>query len=212
MAIEPKRFERVNIFDKALRDAGKAGIKPRQGNSINWFRNYIKGTIKTNPYKTAARIRDAITSSPSSITVGRMYMFAYDAKHKDKLPYWDAMPLIFPFWEDQTSIYGLNLYYLPPILRAKALDVLYQLLNNKNVDISTRLKLSYNTLRRLSEFDMFKPCVKQYLKSNIKSLPLEIPIDNWETALFLPVARWQNSGASSVYTDSMRIASGKGKK
>lgn len=212
MAIAPKRFERVNIFDKALRDAGQAGIKPRQGNSINWFRNYIKGTIKSGPDTTIERIHQAITNTPKSITIGRMYVFAYDAKHKDKLPYWDAMPLIFPFAEDKDSIYGLNMHYLPPQLRAKALDVLYQLLNNKNVNISTRLKLSYNTLKRLSEFDLFKPCVKQYLKSNFKSRPLEIPVDNWEIALFLPVAQWQNAGSSTVYKESMRISSGRGRK
>lgn len=200
---------KIDIFKAALGQAARKGVKLRTTQSINWFRNYVKTTIKTGPDVTARRMQDAVGKPSGRIEIGRMYAFAYDAKHKATLPYWDAHPLIFPFDEDATTIWGLNVHYLPPQLRAKAMDILYSLLMGAPGQQDRRLRLTYNTLKRMSTFEIFKPCVKRYLKSNFRTRPMEIPLDYWETALFLPTAQWQKAGAMSVYKDSARIMAGK---
>ena len=59
-----------------------------------------------------------------------MFMFIYDPKHKDTLPFYDTFPLVFPIEIYSDSFLGINLHYLPPVLRAKLMDALYTTANN----------------------------------------------------------------------------------
>ena len=63
-------------------------------------------------------------------SIGKMYMFYYDAKTKDKLPYWDRFPLIFVLDVRPDRFWGVNLHYLPPLYRAKLMNALYKIQNN----------------------------------------------------------------------------------
>ena len=47
--------------------------------------------------------------------VGKMYMFFYDAKYKDTLPFFDIFPLVFPIEFYSEGFLGINLHYLPPV-------------------------------------------------------------------------------------------------
>lgn len=136
-------------------------------------------------------------------------MFAYDAKHKKTLPYWDASPLIFPFAEDGNYFYGINFHYLPVALRAKLMDSLYAFITDESIPANTKLQITYKILKAASAFKYIKPCVKMYLKSNVRSRLIEIPADYWEIALFLPTAEWQGPRSSEVYSDSQKIISGR---
>ena len=46
----------------------------------------------------------------------------YDAKHKATLPYYDGFPLILMLGPAKGGFMGLNLHYLPPVVRARLLD------------------------------------------------------------------------------------------
>ena len=50
-----------------------------------------------------------------------MYLFQYDAKWKEKLPYWDMFPLILPFDLAKGGFFGVYLDYLPTNDRADLL-------------------------------------------------------------------------------------------
>jgi hypothetical protein len=137
--------------------------------------------------------------------VGSMYMFFYDPKGKKELPYYDSFPLVIVIGPADGGFLGLNLHYLPPILRAKFLDSLLDYTNNKKYDETTRFRLSYNLLQRAARMKYFKPCIKHYLNDQVRSRFARVPAPEWEIATFLPTADFQKGNKSKVHSDSRRM-------
>ena len=131
-----------------------------------------------------------------------MIMYFYDPKTKETLPYYDKFPLTIIVGPAPGGFYGLNLHYLPVPLRAKMLDSLMDITNNRKYDETTKFQATYNTLKRASKLKYFKPCFKHYLNSNVRSRFAYVPPPEWEIATFLPTADFQKSGKSTVYKDS----------
>jgi hypothetical protein len=134
-----------------------------------------------------------------------MYMMFYDPKHKKTLPYYDRFPLVIPFQKAKNGFLGLNLHYLPHSLRAKFLDELYDTVNNDKFDATTRFKITYDILQRVSQNNAFLPCVKHYLSGHIRSKLAVVDSADWEIAIFLPTEQFKKASLSSVYRDSRRI-------
>lgn len=44
----------------------------------------------------------------------KLIYYRYDAKYKDILPVWDALPLVFPISYTGNGFYGVNLHFLGP--------------------------------------------------------------------------------------------------
>ena len=116
-----------------------------------------------------------------------MYHFRYDPKGAKTLPYYDKFPLIFMVGPAAGGFYGINLHYLPPQLRAKLMDSLYDITNSA------------------SKYKFFKPTFKHYLSSQVKSEFIEINSTEWDTALFLPTERFEKARKSKVFADSRRM-------
>lgn len=188
----------MSLFQKVEYEAFRAGITPRTRESRAWFRKKVQN-MKVNR-------RDLMNSEPvekrARSAAGSMYMFFYDAKHRDTLPYWDAFPLIIAVGPAPKGFYGLNLHYLPIPLRAKFLDKLIEITNNNRYDETTKIEASYSLLKASSKFRYFKPCFKHYLTSQVEGKLAYIPPPEWEIATFLPVAQWQKGNQSQVYRDS----------
>ena len=188
-----------NLFQKVEFEAFRAGIQPRTKQSREWFRKKVQNMRGLNR-------RDLMNSEPvekrNRHAVGSMYMFFYDAKYRDTLPYWDAFPLVIAVQPAEKGFYGLNLHYLPIPLRAKMLDGLMDITNNKKYDESTKFDVTYSLLKRAARLKYFKPCFKHYLTSQIEGQLAYVPPPEWEIATFLPVAQWQKGSASQVYKDS----------
>ena len=136
---------------------------------------------------------------------GRLNMFFYDPKHKATLPYFDTFPLSIIMGPAEGGFMGLNLHYLPPVLRAKFLDGLLDLADSKTYDDDTKFNLRYNMLQRSAKLKYFKPCVKHYLSKHVKSRFSTVPAPEWEIATFLPTAQWQKASANQVYSLSRRM-------
>lgn len=103
------------------------------------------------------------------------------------------------------GFYGINLHYLPPQLRAKLMDGLYDLTNNTRYDESTKLKLTYDLLNSASKFRYFKPTFKHYLNQHVRSKFIEINSTEWDTALFLPTERFEKAKKTKVWADSRKM-------
>lgn len=189
-----------NLFNKLTIQAFRAGITPRTKESREWFRKRAS-RISGQTNRTSLMNEKSLKKTNDTI-VGNMYMFFYDPKHKDKLPYYDQFPLIFVVGPAKGGFYGLNLHYLPPILRAKFLDSLLDITNNKSYNDSTKLKLSYELLQKSQKFKYFEPCFKHYLTDHVKGNFAMVPATEWEIAIFLPIAQWKGAGKSTVYRDS----------
>ena len=132
-----------NLFQKLELEAFRAGINPRTQESREWFRRRIQRLTRIN---RDALMREQEINRRASHSYGSMFMYFYDPKHKKKLPYYDRFPLTIPVEPAEGGFRGINLHYLPPVLRAKFLDALLNVTNNKKYDESTKFRLTYELL------------------------------------------------------------------
>ena len=115
----------AKMFDDILLKGIRAGQVPgRTQDARQWYRDQAKALPKKN--QTDRLIRELRTDSnrrqDTRFLLGNMYLFAYDPKHKETLPYYDRFPLIFPINKAKGGFLGINLHYLPPPFRAKLMD------------------------------------------------------------------------------------------
>jgi len=189
----------TTIFQNVIKNAGASGAQ----NSLearNWLRQKAAEVRSVNPKAT-------ITQGPvltNRIITGEMYLFAYDPKTKEDLPYYDRFPLVFPFRRVTGGFYGINMHYLPPLLRAKLMDALYDTINNDKMDETTRLRINYRILQSAAKFRYFEPCVKHYLNNHVKTRFLRVDPTQWDVALFLPLERFAKANKLKVYADSKK--------
>lgn len=194
------------LFDEILTKGVRSGqIPAREQKAREWYRDAAKEYKRINEGGLMKSDPDRLTNKPM---VGQMYMFYYDAKHKATLPYFDRFPLIFPYKKLPDGFMGINMHYLPLNYRAQLMDALYDTANNSRYDETTKLKISYNMLNSAAKYRYFKPCVKRYLTSQLKSRFLYIYPSEWDTALFLPLERFQGASKATVYKDSRKAIRG----
>lgn len=191
-----------NLFNTLELEAFRAGITPRTKESRDWFRRKAQQLRRVN--RSALMKEDPIQLKNRSL-IGSMQMFFYQPKHRETLPYYDSFPLVIVIGPAKGGFLGLNLHYLPPILRAKFLDALLEITNNDRYDESTKFDLSYDLLKKSTKFKYFKPCVKHYLNDQVRSRFARVPAPEWEIATFLPTADWQKASGSKVYADSRKM-------
>lgn len=187
-----------NLFQQIEKEAFRAGITPRTRQSREWFRKRLS-SMSTN---RRSLLSDDRVKRTQRSAVGGMYMFFYDPKTKDKLPYWDNFPLVIAVQKARGGFYGLNLHYLPMTLRAKFLDALMDITTDKKYNDSTRFGVSYDYLKKAAKTKYFKPCFKHYLTAHIEGNLSMVPAPEWEIATFLPTAQWSKASQGTVWADS----------
>jgi len=189
------------VFDTVLTKGMQAGQVPaRTSEARNWYRNAAQ-QVNITPSRLMKENRAKFTTGTEP---GSMVMFNYDPKLKRDLPYYDTFPLIFVVGPAEGGFHGLNMHYLPLKQRAILMDALYNLTTNSRYDDSTKLKLSYQLLKKASTYKYFKPCFKHYLHRHVKSRKMLIDSVEWDIALFLPIQRFQKASSAQVYSDSLR--------
>jgi len=171
--------------------------------SSTWFdqQTLLLGKKRFTPQQILAAKRDNLTTK---VIPGNMYMFFYEAKGKDTLPYWDKFPLIFPFRVVPGGFYGLNMHYLPYRMRLQLMDRLLQFKNNEKFNETTRIKYSWSLIGGVSKFKAAEPCVKHYLNDHVRSPFIQIHAQDWATAMMLPVERFVGSNKNAVWSDSKK--------
>jgi hypothetical protein len=193
----------ANVFDTIITKGVRAGQVPaRTDDAREWYRNAAKQIKRVNENTLMKTDTDRLTNK---ILPGNMYIFQYDAKHKDTLPFWDRVPLIFPFRKVKGGFYGINLHYLPLNLRAKLMDGLYDYTTNSRYDETTRINLSYRLLNGVAKLRYFKPCIKMYLDEHVTTRFMYIYPSEWDIAIFLPIARFEKRTANYVHAQSRNI-------
>ena len=186
------------IFTDIVNKGRVASNKPGF-DAVDWFRQKASATMNINTSRLISANKEYQTTR---IVPGHLYMFSYDAKMKDVLPFYDRFPIVFPFSRDADSFTGINLHYLPQAYRARLMDALYQIVTDQKFNDKTRLNLSYRLLQSSSKFKYFEPCVKKYLFSHVQTKFLQVPSNEWDIALFLPLERFTVS-KSKVFRDTM---------
>jgi len=191
-----------NLFQNLELAAFKKGITPRSAESRAWFQ---KQAAKLGKVNRSQLMKEPELQLTGRQVLGGMFMYFYDPKTKDTLPYYDSFPLTIIVGKAPGGFTGLNLHYLPMALRAKFLDALMDVTSDTAMDEGTKFNVKYNMLKRATSMKYFKPCFKRYLSSNVRSRFALVPAPEWEIATFLPTQDFQKSNKSSVYADSRRM-------
>lgn len=192
------------IFDNILIQGARQGIIPaRTVAARDWYRS-AAGKLMSNITPGVFEKRTDEARKVSSMEFGYMYAFKYDPKTKNDLPYYDTFPLIFPVRMDADGFLGINFHYLPPVLRAKLMNALYSTLTNKKYDDTTKVKISYSILQSASKYRFFKPMLKKYLRSHVRSQFLEVQVNEWDIAIFLPTESFRKADTGRVWEDSRK--------
>lgn len=174
----------------------------------DWFRakaQNLKTTGDTFLREANKETTDLKSKFTTNMTVGKMYFYNYDPKLKKILPYYDVFPLIFCIEKYKDGFLGINMNYLPPVLRAKLMDALYETITDQRYNDSTRLRVNYKLLKNVAKYKYYKPCVKRYLYKHVKSRVLNITPKEWEQSLFIPTAKFKKQSQETVWRDSRRI-------
>lgn len=206
----------VDVFSSILAKGIRSGeIPARSKTARSWYRDQAKRISKSGSGSSGVSGPAMISSASAergrmvtNMEPGMMYTFAYNPKYRDTLPYYDRFPLIFPINKAKGGFMGINVHYLPPMLRARLMDALYGTLTNKKYDETTRLQISYELLNSAAKFKEFKPCIKHYLNSQMRSRFAYISPSEWDIALFLPMAKFVGASKQKVYADSRKIIRG----
>lgn len=148
------------------------------------------------------KLTDVHTNGLDQVEPGKMTIFHYDPKTKDKLPYYDTLPLIFLMDYNDTGFTGINLHYIPPSMRAILLNKLLDLASDKRFDKDTCLRMNYDLLNSTQRYKEFKPCFKRYLWSHMRSKFVNVLPWEWDIAIFLPTANFEKMGPGTVWNDS----------
>jgi hypothetical protein len=166
-------------------------------------RTWLKAKVNSLKATPSALMSDRERLRSQSI-IGRMYFYYYDPKTKDQLKYYDKFPLVIPIERYGDGFLGLNLHYVEPKVRFILLDKLSTYTNNKMYDETTRLRLSYQTLKSASSIFEATPCIKRYLYSHVKSRFLEINANEWDIAAILPVESFEKKSKEHVFNESRK--------
>lgn len=188
------------IFQQIAQKGKFEGIDSaiRQRDARTWFRNAAQEVSSVNT-RRLMNDKKNLTNRMTEESIGSMYMFSYNPKHKETLPHYDIFPLIFPIGMKNDGFLGINLHYLPPVLRAILMNHLYETINNKKYDSTTKLKISYELLNGYAKFNYFKPCVKHYLLDYVSGSFLYVEPSNWDIALMLPTERFKKQSKELVW-------------
>lgn len=101
---------------------------------------------------------------------GTLVLFEYDAATtKQKVPYYDQLPMVLVLRVNQDHFFGANLHYISPKKRLKTIEAL---LKNK--------------------IDVPRQIIHKYKKSDVKngSLFIEIDENDWDSAIYLPLEQF----------------------
>lgn len=133
-----------------------------------------------------------VFSQSASPSVGGMYLFTYDPKYKQTLPFYDMYPLVIPIEFYANGFLGINLHYLPPAARATLMSSLKRVASDNKYNEKTKLNISYELVSRYStQFAGVNNCIKRYLYAHVRSQFHQVSSSDWDKAVMLPLQRWK---------------------
>lgn len=174
------------IFIKYMDRARAANIELGTKRSMDWFRKIIRKDRQPR-FSNVVEGKTKVTAPE----VGKMYTFIYLPKHRKTLPYYDETPLIIVTDVDKYGWSGINVHYLPPVLRAKLFwEIGY---NNSSPERIAKM---------VQEHEMSTAVFKKYLVKQTYSRLMEIPLEEWEIAIQLPYESFIGQTNRNVWNDS----------
>jgi len=170
--------------------------------SANWYmktvRNVASGMNQPNEV-----FGSDLGEYATRLEVGQMYTFRYDPKHKETLPYYDLFPLVVIADPLPTGFSGINLHYIPPLVRAKLLGKLMDA-SDLEVDIKSKLNSKWGFIRNFGRYPEVRGAVKKYLTRQIKGRMYKVNPVHWKSAIFLDTQQFVGAQAAHIYRESTK--------
>lgn len=134
----------------------------------------------------------------NNVFIGGMFVYSYDPKWKEKLPIYDTLPVVIPIQMYSDGWLGMNLHYLPPMLRMSLLD---KLMDYKKRAHTPRayMQVSYDLLKGVVRQPLFEPTIHRYLASHVTSRLLRIDDQYWDKVATLPIGKFKKGSASQTW-------------
>lgn len=189
------------------RNAAQIEMMSRQ--SFRWLQTKVQqlknpASIRRGIATEKERYRNkTILGTNTNFLLGGLYFYYYNPKTKDDLPYYDIFPLVMPLEKYNDGFLGLNLHYLPVKYRILFLNKLMGRAIYDENDELKRIRITYDILNAARRYREFRPCVKRYLNSHIRSRVLAVMPDEWDVACYLPVQQFRKAPQSTVWQDSL---------
>ncbi len=172
-------------------------VKANSKDAMTWFRDIVKKTKDIIPgaYGRKELTGDRNVGAVSTPEIGKMYLFHYDAKYKNILPYWDRWPLIFPFDETDNGFYGINLHYLPIDKRINLMTALIEAQGKDHGNLDDNYKLQGLSYTIIKGFTPAKKCIKRYITATDEGVYVKSPFytisgQDWSYAAALPLQKF----------------------
>jgi hypothetical protein len=193
----------VSLIQTLQDEIKSQGYEARSRVAREWFREKVR--------ELSGRInREKLLSDPAfklkdNPIWGQILMFVYRAKNRETLEYYDRFPLALMISEKASGFLGLNLHYLEPMTRAVFLDRLMDILGQKELDFTTRLRVTYQLLQKTKKFREFWPCLHEYRYDCITSKIVQVSAADWPVAVFLPTEYFSGAPKTQVWRESRDI-------
>ena len=179
------------------------GINVTSPKATEWLRKNLTNIGTVNPLSIINT--SGTEGSIVQFTPGKLYLFGYNPKTKNELPYYDSFPMILLLDYTENGFIGLNFHYLYPIDRQMFFNKLVRYVNDTKFDKNpdAYLNVSYANIK-IAKNSYYKPTIKRYYYKNIVTKITEIPPIYWKFMLFLPLERFQKEVKESVWKESRR--------
>ena len=191
----------TSILSSITAERKSQGLKMSSRESYAWLLKRI-AELKSSS-SLASGISAEKYRNKNKFILGNLYYFYYDPKGKDDLDYYDKFPLVLTLEKYSDGFLGLNLHYLPIQYRVAFLGKLMPYAVHGDEDGIKRLRVSYDILNASKRFKAFRPCLKRYLNSHIRSKVLAVQPNEWDVATFLPVQQFKGATAKTVWQESV---------
>jgi len=181
-----------------------AGHKTMSKDAVAWLQKQINEIKRPSAIPITIKGEVSRQKQPGQLRIGMMYCYYYDPKTKDELPYWDRFPMVLVLEKYNDGFLGLNIHYLPVKYRVAFLQKLMKYAQlTPDADIK-RMRISYDILTASKRYAEFRPCLKRYLYSHMRSRILMIEPSEWDVATMLPIQQFRGAKPQKVWQDSVK--------
>lgn len=196
----------MSIYSQLLEELFKdrladAKFKERSTESLDWYRKRMASYFGQSRLRLDNKPQN-LAKPVTAINPGWIYSFNYRPKYKNKLPYYDAFPLVLILKLVPGGFIGLNFHYLRPIDRALFMDKLYEFEGPDTKNQTLRINIKYPALQQSIRLRYFRPCIKRYRYFNLGNFFVPLQPNEWDMALFLPTENFKKETRENVWKDS----------
>lgn len=170
-------------FKSKIRELEKIPKTAAEKKSADWFAQTVKKHVRSHK-----------VTKPK---IGKLYAFAYDAKHAATLPYWDKFPLIVYLGTNKYNHFvGLNLHYIPVKAREEFLLELLKFADTEGFTNRTTLNINWSKVKNMKAATFM---IKSYIPNRVKGTFFEIKPVDWPNVVRLPLQKFVSGSQNKSY-------------